>query len=46
MNETDNHIIRVMTSQEVKEIRSKLQLSQKDFCHRYGLPIGTFRNWV
>jgi DNA-binding transcriptional regulator YiaG len=45
MKEENNDTIRVMTDQEIKNIRSKLELSQKDFCIQYGLSIGTFRNW-
>ncbi len=37
--------IRVMSAEEIKNIRLKLNLSQSEFAKCYGLPIGTIRNW-
>lgn len=45
MEKINSHVPRVMTSAEIKNVRSKLELSQRNFCSRYGLPIATLRNW-
>lgn len=34
-----------MTPEEIRNVRINLGLSQSSFCFRYGLPIGTLRNW-
>ena len=45
MEEKNTHVPRVMTSEEIKEVRAKLELSQRNFCIRYGLPMATLKNW-
>lgn len=41
----NTHVPRSMTAEEIKNIRAKLELSQRNFCIRYGLPIATLKNW-
>ncbi|MGI9302072.1 MAG: helix-turn-helix domain-containing protein [Gammaproteobacteria bacterium] len=33
------------TEVDVQAIRSRLDLSQKEFAERFGFPLGTLRNW-
>jgi transcriptional regulator with XRE-family HTH domain len=32
-------------SDEVRELRTRLRLTQEEFCARYNVPIGNLRNW-
>lgn len=41
----NGHVPRAMTPEEIKNVRLKVGLNQRNFCIRYGLPFGTLRNW-
>jgi DNA-binding transcriptional regulator YiaG len=45
MEEKNSHVPRSMAPEEIKNVRLKLELSQRNFCIRYGLPLATLRNW-
>lgn len=32
-------------SEEVRELRHRLQLTQEAFCQRFGIPLANLRNW-
>jgi putative transcriptional regulator len=39
------HIVMVPVDVDVKAIRRKLRMSQRDFASRFGFSIGTLQNW-
>lgn len=43
--ESDPAVVHVPETVDVAAIRKKLKLSQTAFAERYGLPVGTIRDW-
>ena len=42
---TDEQLSRMRRISFAKHVRFKLGLSQEDFARRFGIPIGTLRDW-
>ena len=42
---TDEQLSRMKRISFVKRLRWKLGLSQADFARRFGIPVGTLRDW-
>ena len=42
---TDDQLSRMQRVATAKRIRRQLKLSQEDFAARFGIPIGTLRDW-
>ena len=39
------HVVMVPVDVDVKAIRRKLRMSQRDFASRFGFSLGTLQNW-
>lgn len=42
---TDDELHRVAVAREVQRVRAAIGLSQETFALRYGIPVGTLRQW-